>query len=77
MLGNSMVLFRIDEKGIIKVADFGLTEDMYSTIYHRQEKRQTGTEEKVPIKWMALESIETHVFDESTDVVSQEYHVST
>ena len=77
MLGNSMVLFRIDEKGIIKVADFGLTEDMYSTIYYRQEKRQTGTEEKVPIKWMALESIETHVFDESTDVVSQEYHVST
>ena len=77
MLGNSMVLFRIDEKGIIKVADFGLTEDMYSKNYHRQEKRQTGTEEKVPIKWMALESIETHVFDESTDVVSQEYHVST
>jgi hypothetical protein len=72
-----MVLFRIDEKGIIKVADFGLTEDMYSTIYYRQEKRQTGTEEKVPIKWMALESIETHVFDESTDVVRQEYHVST
>ncbi|CAI8045234.1 Tyrosine-protein kinase transforming protein SEA [Geodia barretti] len=60
----------IDEKGIIKVADFGLTEDMYSTIYYRQEKRQTGTEEKVPIKWMALESIETHVFDESTDVWS-------
>ena len=81
MLGNKhgsfLFLFRIDENGIIKVTDFGLTEDMYSTNYYRQEKRQTGTEEKVPIKWMALESIETHVFDESTDVVRQEYHVST
>ena len=68
---NAIFFCRIDENGIIKVADFGLTEDMYNTNYYRQEKRQAGTEEKVPIKWMALESIETHVFDESTDVVSQ------
>ena len=68
---NAIFFCRIDENGIIKVADFGLTEDMYNTNYYRQEKKQAGTEEKVPIKWMALESIETHVFDESTDVVSQ------
>ncbi|CAI7994730.1 Tyrosine-protein kinase transforming protein SEA [Geodia barretti] len=60
----------IDENGIIKVADFGLTEDMYNSNYYRQEKRQAGTEERVPLKWMALESIETHVFDESTDMWS-------
>ena len=41
---------------------------MYNSNYYRQEKSQTGTEEKVPIKWMALESIETN---EGTDVVSQ------
>ena len=41
--------------------------------YYRQEKREPGAEEKVPIKWMALESIEIHVFDESTDVVSNYY----
>ena len=52
------------------MADFGLTEDMYNSNYYRQENRGKGDEEKVPIKWMALESIETHVFDESTDVVS-------
>ena len=66
-----MWYFRIDENGIIKVADFGLTEDMYNSNYYRREKRQAGTEERVPLKWMALESIETHVFDESTDMVSQ------
>ena len=50
------------------MSDFGLTEDMYSFNYYRPES--TGSEEKVPIKWMAPESIETNVFDESTDVVS-------
>ena len=37
----------------------------------------TGREEKVPIKWMAPEGIETNVFDESTDVVSQMSHIIT
>ena len=61
---------RIDENDIIKVSDFGLTEDMYSTAYYRHDSSETGTQEKIPIKWMAPESIETHIFDESTDVVS-------
>ena len=56
---------------MIKVSDFGLTEDMYSFNYYRQERSWTGREEKVPIKWMAPEGIETNVFDENTDVVSQ------
>ena len=43
---------------------------MYSFNYYRPESSGTGSEEKVPIKWMAPESIETNVFDESTDVVS-------
>ena len=52
------------------MADFRLTEDMYNSNYYRQENTRKGAEERVPIKWMALESIKTHVFDESTDVVS-------
>ena len=44
---------------------------MYSFNYYRPESSGTGSEEKVPIKWMAPESIETNVFDESTDVVSR------
>ena len=55
------------------MADFGPTEDMYNSNYYRQENTGKGAEEKVPIKWMALESIETHLFDESTDVVSPVY----
>ena len=62
---------------MIKVSDFGLTEDMYSANYYRQERSWTGREEKVPIKWMAPEGIETNVFDESTDVVSQMSHIIT
>ena len=52
------------------MADFGLTEDTYGTNYYRRSKSVTGSEEKVPIKWMAPESIENDVYNESTDVVS-------
>ena len=65
-----MILSRIDRNGVIKVADFGLTEDMYGTNYFRRRKSETGSDEKVPIKWMAPESIENDVYTEATDVVS-------
>ena len=54
---------------MIKVSDFGLTEDMYCSNYYRHQTSDSGTEEKLPIKWLAPECIETNVFDESTDVV--------
>ena len=52
------------------MADFGLTEDMYGTNYFRRRQSVTGSEERLPIKWMALESIENDIFTEATDVVS-------
>ena len=55
---------------MIKVADFGLTEDMYGTNYFRRRKSVMESEEKVPIRWMAPESIENDIYNESTDVVS-------
>ena len=54
--------------GVIKVADFGLAEDMYGTNYYRRSKSES--EERVPIRWMAPESIETNIYNEATDVVS-------
>ena len=60
---------RIDLHGAIKVADFGLTEDMYGTKYFRRMKSESGSEEKVPIRWMAPESIENDIYNQSTDVV--------
>ena len=55
-----------DKDGVIKVSDFGLTEDMYSSNYYRQER-----------SWTGREGIETNVFDENTDVVSQMSHIIT
>ena len=62
--------YRIDRNGAIKVADFGLTEDMYGTNYYRQKKSESGHMEKFPIRWMAPESIENDIYNESTDMVS-------
>ena len=56
---------------MIKVADFGLSKDVYARNYFRQ--RQLGEEdeeEKLPVRWMALESLNDGVFTEKTDVVS-------
>ena len=50
------------------MADFGLAEDMYGTKYYRRSKSES--EERVPIRWMAPESIETNIYNETTDVVS-------
>ena len=56
---------RVDENHSIRVADFGLAKDIYITEYYRGDKLDT-----LPVKWMALESIEDFYFDEKTDVVS-------
>ena len=53
---------------MIKVADFGLTENMYGTNYFRLNQ---GCEEKVPVRWMAPESIQYNIYNETTDVVSK------
>ena len=55
---------RVDENLSIKVADFGLARDIYSTEYYRVEQHAT-----LPVKWMPLESLMDGYFDEKTDVV--------
>ena len=58
---------------MIKVADFGLSEDIYSRNYFRQGKKkdESGLDVKLPIKWMAIESMIDGIFNEKTDVVSE------
>lgn len=51
---------------MIKIADFGLSEDIYSRTYFRQ---QSNVSVKLPVKWMAIESLQEGVFSEKTDVV--------
>ena len=57
---------RINSDGVIKVADFGLAEELYSKDYFRQDKSDTV---RLPFKWMAPESLKDGVFSEKTDVV--------
>ena len=50
----------------MKVADFGLSREMYEKdYYHNRDKKG-----KLPIKWMALESLQDLVFTTKSDVVS-------
>ena len=58
-------IYRVDERLSIKVADFGLTRDVYSTEYYRVEQHIM-----LPVKWMSLESLMDGYFNEKTDVVS-------
>ena len=63
---------RIDLNNVIKVADFGLTEDIYARNYFRQttEGQEDGEPPvKLPVKWMALESLNDGISSEKTDVV--------
>ena len=65
---NTMVnLYRLDQNYVIKVADFGLSESTYTKDYFRQEQT-AGV--KLPMKWMAYESLTDGIFSEKTDVVS-------
>jgi len=49
---------------VIQVADFGLAESTYTKSYFRQD-HNAGV--KLPIKWMAPESLTDGVFSEKTD----------
>ena len=56
----------MDYDGTVKVSDFGLSEDVYTTGYFRQDKNNAV---KLPFKWMAPESLMDGVFNEKTDIV--------
>ena len=51
---------------VIKVADFGLSESIGTKQYFRQDK---FTDVKLPIRWLAPESLEDCVFSHKSDVV--------
>ena len=67
---NSYCYFcRIDLNFVIKVADFGLAERLgVAKDYIRQTQ---DSNIKLPLKWMALESMNDRVFSEHSDVVSK------
>ncbi|ESO08015.1 hypothetical protein HELRODRAFT_133636, partial [Helobdella robusta] len=56
----------IDDKSQVKVADFGLSHQLHDSEYYSSKNRKA----KLPIKWMALESLENYVFTVKSDVWS-------
>ena len=61
---------RIDEHFLIKISDFGLSEDVFERNYFRQDSREAI---KLPVKWMAPESLSDGHFSEKSDVVNIDY----
>lgn len=60
--------FRVDERGVVKVADFGLSRELILCDYYRLSNNKTP----VPVRWMAPECLEANVFTTMSDVVSLE-----
>ena len=58
-------MFRLDENLTVKIGDFGLSRDVYESDYYSSDHRNTS----LPVKWMALESLEKAVYTEKSDVV--------
>ena len=58
--------FRINKSLIVKIADFGLSRDIYKSDYYRVEDKKRP----LPVKWMAIESLTEGVFSTKSDVVS-------
>ena len=49
----------------VKVADFGLSRDIYERDYYSSDDRKA----KLPVKWMSLESLEKGIYNTKSDVV--------
>ena len=63
----AIVLFRIDAHFTIKVADFGLAVNTGSDAEYFRISTESG--ERLPMKWMAPESIIGLKFSEKSDIV--------
>ena len=55
-----------------KVADFGLSRDVYVTGYYT-----TSNSTPLPVKWLAPEALFDRHFNEKTDVVSNNHFANT
>ena len=61
--------YRVDCSYVVKIADFGMSRDVYDKDYYQMETAG----KPLPIKWMALESLKEGRFSSKSDVVSVLY----
>lgn len=57
---------RLDESYTVKVADFGMARDVFDKEYYSIQDHRKA---KLPVKWMAIESLQTQKFTTKSDVV--------
>uniref|UniRef100_A0A672H5M5 Macrophage-stimulating protein receptor n=1 Tax=Salarias fasciatus TaxID=181472 RepID=A0A672H5M5_SALFA len=57
----------LDETFTVKVADFGMARDIYDKEYYSIQDHKRA---KLPVKWMAIESLQTQKFTSKSDVWS-------
>ncbi|XP_030632191.1 macrophage-stimulating protein receptor [Chanos chanos] len=57
----------LDESFTVKVADFGMARDVYDKEYYSVQNHKKA---KLPVKWMAIESLQTQKFTTKSDVWS-------
>lgn len=55
---------RVDDSLKIKVGDFGLARNVYTSNYYRASRTA-----KLPVKWMPPETLHDGISNEKTDVV--------
>ena len=58
---------RVADDHTVKVADFGLSRDLFDQDYYRME----DLSKPLPIRWMAVECLTAQVFTQKSDVVSR------
>lgn len=56
----------VDDQFYIKIADFGLSHNIYSEDYYRVQDRA----KPLPVKWMAIESLTSGKYTVESDMVS-------
>ena len=57
-------IHRVDDNLLVKIADFGLSRDVYESSYYVLRHAA-----KLPVRWMALESLLDGCFNLKSDVV--------
>ncbi|XP_061544735.1 macrophage-stimulating protein receptor isoform X3 [Phycodurus eques] len=57
----------LDESYVVKVADFGMARDVFDKEYYSIQDHRKA---KLPVKWMAIESLRTQKFTSKSDVWS-------